>query len=137
MTSCYHVSRRWPRSSCARRRTENRENGGLFLVRNQVPIAFPHLLGLVSHPGVNEPLIDATGRTVGREGVAKGVPASKLRPLAAVQRAVKMVMHFVTGGNRWINSLRLAPGKEELSAEDLHAARMTCEPLPQDCRRSE
>ena len=135
MTSSYHVSRRRQRSSYVLGRTENRENGGLFLVRNQVPIAFPHLLGLVSHPGVNEPLIDATGRTIGRKGMAKDVPASELCPLTALQRAVEMVMHFVTGGNRWINSLRLAPGNEELLAEDLHAARMTCEPLPQDCRK--
>ena len=97
-----------------------------------MPIAFPHLIGLVAHPGVNEPLIDATGRTIGRKGMAKDVPASKRCPLARLQRAVEVIMHFITGGNRWAGAFRPAPGDKKLLAENLYSARMTGEPLLQD-----
>ena len=61
-----------------------------------MPIAFPHFLRLVAHPGVNESLIDATGRTVGRERVAKGVPASELVPSTVLHGPLEMIVRFIT-----------------------------------------
>ena len=60
-----------------------------------MPIAFPHFLRLVAHPGVDEPLIDATGRTIGRKGMAKDVPAAKHLPFAAIERVHKEVVSFI------------------------------------------
>ena len=97
-----------------------------------MPITLPHFVGLMSHPRIDQPLIDGTGGAVGCEGVPEDVPAPELCPLAALQRTVEMVMYFVPGGDRWIDSFGLAPGDEELLAENLHAARMAGKPLPQD-----
>lgn len=97
-----------------------------------MPITLPHFVGLMSHPRIDQPLINATGGAVGCEGVPEDVPTTELCPLAALQRTVEMVMHFVPGGDRRIDSLRLASGDEKLLAENLRAARMAGKPLPQD-----
>ena len=60
-----------------------------------MPIAFPHFLRLVAHPGVNEPLIDATGRTIGRKGMAKDVPASELVPFTVLHGPLEMIVRFI------------------------------------------
>ncbi len=65
-----------PSISPGRSLAKNRKNRGLLLIRNEMAIAFSHLLSLVSHPGIDQPLIDALGGTIR----GKGMP---LMPISA------------------------------------------------------
>src|SRR5262245_41252839 len=106
-------------------RGKDRQNRRLLLVWKKVAIALPHFFGLMAHPGVDEPLIDAVRGTVGRERMSEDVPAPELHPFAALQGAVEVVVNLVASCDRRTNPLCPAPGDEKLLAENLHAARMT------------
>jgi hypothetical protein len=50
----------------------------------QVAISLPHRLGLVAHPLVDNPLVDAQCGEVGRERVPIGMESSPLKMTACV-----------------------------------------------------
>lgn len=76
---------------------EHRPNRRLLRRWDQVLVSLLHFLGLVAHPFVDEPLVDALGTAVAREAVPQDVPAAKLVPLAAGQDAFWVVAGFVAG----------------------------------------
>ena len=63
----------------------------MLLIRNQVPVAPPQFLGLVSHPFVDQALVNAFRGAVAGEAVAEHVPAFQNFPLAAVHRPAEMM----------------------------------------------
>jgi hypothetical protein len=65
---------------------ENGPDRGLLGGRDQVPVAFPHLLGLVPDPLVDQALVDPPGGAVADEAVPQDVPAAQHVPLATRQR---------------------------------------------------
>ena len=48
-----------------------------------------------SHPRVDQSLINAVGRAVGREGVPEDVPATELVPFAFLQGPLEMIVSLV------------------------------------------
>src|SRR5438105_2526043 len=54
-----------------------------------------HLIGLMSHPTVDNPLVDATGGAVAGKGMPKRVPTTQDLPLAVLDGAPEVVIGFI------------------------------------------
>jgi hypothetical protein len=52
----------------------------MLLVRDQVPIATDHLLGLMTDPSIDHPLVDALCGAIRTERLPKDMPSPKLLP---------------------------------------------------------
>src|SRR5579864_2554097 len=77
------------------RGAENHLNGFLLLIRKEMAITFPHFLGLVAKPFVNDPLIEAERGTIGGEAMPKYMPTANLVPFAVRQKPLQMVICLV------------------------------------------
>ena len=65
------------------------------MVRKEMLISPPHLLRLMTHPYVDQPLVDALGSTIAGEGMLEDVPAGQLRPLAALEDAQEVLARAI------------------------------------------
>lgn len=65
-----------------------------------MPISASHLLGLMSEPSINEPLVDAFRRAIGGERMAKNMPAAQHLPFAIGNCPLEMIVGLVAGDRR-------------------------------------
>ena len=72
-------------------------------------IPFDHFGGLVTKPGVDEPLINSTSRAVAGKGMAENMEATDDRPPTPFEGAVEMVVRLVDGDGNGSRSSLLAP----------------------------
>ena len=62
-----------------------------------MPVAFPHFFRLVSHPFVDDPLINAGRGKIGRKTMAEGVEPADLVPFALRQGLLEVVVSLRSG----------------------------------------
>src|SRR5436190_8950216 len=93
-----------------------------------------HLLGLMTDPSVDNPLVDPSGCAIAAETVAEDVPAAKPCPFTSCQSAFEMIVRFVARNRSSVCSLRLAPYDRCGEAEREVAARVPSKPAIHDCK---
>src|SRR5207249_3811813 len=106
------------------RPAEHGLDGLAFLVGDQVPVPLPHLLRLVTDPGVDESLVGPGRRTVRAKAMAKNVPAVEHLPFAPGQDAVEVVVGLVPRHRGGGGSFRLAANDSRGLTEQELPARM-------------
>src|SRR5262245_48947010 len=98
--------------------TEDRLDRLPLLVGEQVPVPPAHLVGLMSHKLVNDPLIHSSRRQIRGKGMPQYVESSHPHPLAPLEAAPKR-----------LRSESLAKRLVDLLAESVSAAGMHPQPL--------
>lgn len=103
-----------------------------LVIRNEVSVTSDHLLGLMAHPSVDRSLIYTGRGTIGAKGVTEDMPASKLVPIGACERAFEMIMGLVASQRGTNMSSLRATASRRLQAERLIATGMIDEPVAHD-----
>src|SRR5207249_3512170 len=95
-------------------------------------VSLPLLFGLMSHPFINEPLVNSSAGTERDEGVPEDVVSTKDRPFASGECAFEMIVGLIRRYRCWPCPLRFASDHRGVLAKQLLSAWMDREPIFED-----